>query len=210
MLIGTMNTNELVAALDAEIARLTHIRSLLGEGSGGSSTGASGPAPSAKSSEAKRRGRPKGSTNKATSFNPEEFAPKRRTMTAAGKERIAAAQRARWAKQKMTDSAKKSPAAKVVAKKTLGTKQAAKKSSAPAKKVAAKPLPKSAAQTKAAPAKKGARKAQPAKKAVVKAAARPAAKKLVPQKSIKAKATARPVEASQTSLAEGSTTAAAE
>ena len=207
-----MNTNELVAALDAEIARLTHIRNLLEEGSGGSSTGASGHAPSAKPSEAKRRGRPKGSTNKAISFNPEEFAPKRRIMSAAGKERIAAAQRARWAKQKKTVSAKKSgpTAAKGAAKKTLGTKPAAKKTTAPAKKAAAKPLPTSAAQTKAAPAKKSARKAKPAKKAVVKASARPAARKLFPQKSTKLKATALPVAAPQNSQAEGSITATAE
>ena len=89
-----MDTNELVAALDTEILRLTQIRDLLGGLNGDSSAGAVQrvPAHSGDSSGPKRRGRPKGSKNKAISFNPEEFATKRRTMSAAGKERIAAAQ----------------------------------------------------------------------------------------------------------------------
>jgi len=109
-----MNTNELLAAIDSEISRLTQVRTLLNRVSYNSSS--ERPVVStnrstltaARWSEPKRRGRPKGSKNKATSFNPEEFSPKRRTMSVAGKGRIAAAQRARWAKQKGTVTAAKS------------------------------------------------------------------------------------------------------
>ena len=38
--------------------------------------------------------------NRATSFNPEEFAPKKQTISAEGKARISAAQKKRWAAQK--------------------------------------------------------------------------------------------------------------
>ena len=91
------------------VSRLTQIRDLLGEVSNGSSTGASSRV-SSRSSEPKRRGRSRESKNKSASFNPEEFAPKPRTMAAAGKERIAATQQARWGKQKETASLKKSRA----------------------------------------------------------------------------------------------------
>ena len=78
-----MNTNEMIVALDEEISRLRQIRELLSEAT---------QAP-------KRRGRPKGSGSKAVSFNPQEFAAVKRTISAEGRERIASAQRARWAKQ---------------------------------------------------------------------------------------------------------------
>ena len=109
ILMGTMNTTELLAALDIEIVRLTQIRDLLADVNDASSAGATqrAIADSGNSSEPRRRGRPKGSKNKATSFNPEEFATKRSTLSAAGKERIAAAQRARWAKQKGTGAGKR-------------------------------------------------------------------------------------------------------
>jgi hypothetical protein len=71
-----MNTQDIISAIDAEIARLQSARSLLiGTASG------------------KRRGRPPASAG----------APKKRTMSAAGRKRIAAAQRQRWAKQKAAE-----------------------------------------------------------------------------------------------------------
>ena len=90
-----MNTAEILSAIDEEISRLTQVRSLLG----GLDTAAVVPERLTPST-ARRRGRPKGSKNKATSFDPSEFSlPKRRTMSPEGKARIAAAQRARWARQ---------------------------------------------------------------------------------------------------------------
>jgi hypothetical protein len=65
-----MDTNDIVDAIDKEIARLQQVRSLLGGSQFAGRTAKPGP-----------RG-------------------KRRTMSAEGRARIAAAQRARWAKQK--------------------------------------------------------------------------------------------------------------
>jgi hypothetical protein len=70
-----MNTKDIVSDIDAEIARLQSARSLLGG-----------------TPLTKRRGRPR------TSGFP--TVPKKRTMSAAGRKRIAEAQRKRWAKQK--------------------------------------------------------------------------------------------------------------
>ena len=81
-----MNTNEMIAALDEEISRLRQIRELLGDAT----------------QTPKRRGRPKGSGKKAVSFDPAEFASPKRTISPEGRERIASAQRARWAKQNKT------------------------------------------------------------------------------------------------------------
>ena len=86
-----MNQNEMIQSLRAEIAKLERVLELLLD------------EPSA-SKEVRRPGRPKGSGNRATSFNPEEFAPKKRTMSAEGKARIAAAQKKRWAAQKSAPS----------------------------------------------------------------------------------------------------------
>jgi hypothetical protein len=70
-----MNIQDILSAIDAEIARLQSARSLLiGTASG------------------KRRGRPPASES--------DSAPKKRTMSAAGRKRIAEAQRKRWEKQK--------------------------------------------------------------------------------------------------------------
>ncbi len=119
-----MTTNEIVAALDEEIKLLERAKALLSEGE-----------------PAKRQpGRPKGSTSKQTS--PAEIAAKPRpTMSASSRERIAAAQRARWARQK----GRAAPKEAAPVKKT-GAKQSAKieKRPIPAKKVAkpAKPSPK--------------------------------------------------------------------
>lgn len=82
-----INQDEMIQSLRNEIAKLQRVLDLL-LGQGGEDT------------EIRRPGRPKGSGNKATSFNPEEFAPRKRTMSADGKARIAAAQKKRWAAQK--------------------------------------------------------------------------------------------------------------
>lgn len=86
-----MNTNDILAALDAEIARLEQVRSAL--------AGPSAP---------KRRGRPPGAVTKPTR--------KRRTLSAAARKKIADAQRKRWAATKV---AAKASAPKKVAKKTI-------------------------------------------------------------------------------------------
>ena len=69
-----MNTQELLAAIDQEIARLQNARNLL--------TGAG---------ETKRRGRPPGTGKKPA---------EKRTLSAAARQKIAEAQRKRWAAQK--------------------------------------------------------------------------------------------------------------
>ncbi len=97
-----MAIENLISEIDAEIARLEQARALL------SRSGA--PAP-------KRRGRPAGAapTHK----------PAKRVMSAEARERIAAAQRKRWAKQKAAaKQAAKAPAK--AAKKASAKKAAAK------------------------------------------------------------------------------------
>jgi hypothetical protein len=69
-----VNTQELLAAIDQEIARLQNARNLL-----------------AGSGETKRRGRPSGTGKKPA---------KKRTLSAAARQKIAEAQRKRWAAQK--------------------------------------------------------------------------------------------------------------
>jgi len=70
-----MNTRDILSAIDAEIARLQSARSLF-----------------VGTASDKRRGRPPASHSAG--------APKKRTLSAAGRKRIAEAQRKRWAKQK--------------------------------------------------------------------------------------------------------------
>jgi hypothetical protein len=72
-----MDTREIIQTIDAEIARLEQARALL--------NGHTAPA---------KRGRPFGSKPVATSK------PVRRKLSAEGRARIAAAQKARWAKTK--------------------------------------------------------------------------------------------------------------
>jgi hypothetical protein len=72
-----MNTEELLAAISGEIARLEEVKRLFG----GDVTGAS----------PVKRGRKPGSMSPR---------PKKRKMSAEGRARIAAAQKARWAKAK--------------------------------------------------------------------------------------------------------------
>jgi len=75
-----MNTDELLAGIDEEIARLEEVRRLLGGGDG-AGIKRSKPGP-----------KPKKATAKATLG--------KRTMSAEVRARIAAAQKARWAKAK--------------------------------------------------------------------------------------------------------------
>jgi hypothetical protein len=87
-----MDTNDIVLAIDSEISRLKQAKALLTDTSS--------------LTHAKRKpGRPAAASGsgKATSFNPAEFDAKPRKrlgMSAAGRARIAAAQKARWAKFK--------------------------------------------------------------------------------------------------------------
>ncbi len=170
-----MNTTDILSAIDGEVSRLTQARSLL---SGLNTTSSSNERVAPRTPS--RRGRPNGSKDKATSFNPSKFGqPKRRTMSPEGKARIAAAQRARWARQHGTDaatpasrgssirdaarvtspaktSAKASPAAKgPTGSKQAGTKASAATKSNPLKKAPAKPVPPSrtAAAVKKTPSK---------------------------------------------------------
>jgi hypothetical protein len=69
-----METSAILAAIDAEIQRLQHARSVLS----GDTVARRGP------------GRPKGSSR----------SPKKRQLSPEGRAKIAAAQRARWAKRK--------------------------------------------------------------------------------------------------------------
>lgn len=72
-----MNREQIIAALDAEVARLQHVRAVLSE----TVTG-------------KRRGRRAAPAKKT--------AAKKRVMSAEGRAKIAEAQRKRWAKSKKT------------------------------------------------------------------------------------------------------------
>ena len=87
-----MNTSDIILSIDAEISRLQQAKALLTQTSG--------------LTPAKRKpGRPPAASTsgKATSFNPADFdakATKRRKISPAGRARIAAAQKARWARSK--------------------------------------------------------------------------------------------------------------
>jgi hypothetical protein len=131
-IVTGMNTSEIIRTLDEEISRLQRIRQLL----------------STQLSPQKRRGRPPGSANKPKSTtvksapNKAKPAKKTRKLTAEGRERIAAAQRARWAK--LNNAAKKGVANKSAARKTAAKKTNTKKTAAKkvvVKKVAAKREP---------------------------------------------------------------------
>jgi len=107
-----MDTRDILLAIDAEIAKLQQAKAILSEGS-----------------TAKRRpGRPAKALS--TGYNSVgaktaelgQRPKKRRTISAAGRARIAAAQKARWAKSKRT--AKKTASAKEVVRGTVLEKQA--------------------------------------------------------------------------------------
>ena len=87
-----MNTNDIILSIEAEIARLQQVKALLTQSSGPTSI-------------KRKPGRPiaASASNTATSFNPADYGtgtPKRRKISVAGRARIAAAQKARWAKTK--------------------------------------------------------------------------------------------------------------
>ncbi len=130
-----MNISGIVAALDEEIGILERAKALVSEAE----------------PTTRRRGRPKGSTNKQTSFNPLEVAGKPRPkLTTAARERISAAQRLRWAKQKETAAPKQAPAKQLTAKKGTGPAGAGKRPMPVPVKRAARPKPAKAASKKLA------------------------------------------------------------
>ena len=106
-----MDFNRIVSELDAEIARLQHIRSALTAGAGTSTAIAASVAPTlAKKSG---RGRPKGSKNapkpgvvKAAQAAPKPVAAKaaksagKRKLSPEGRKRIAEAMKRRWAERR--------------------------------------------------------------------------------------------------------------
>ncbi len=164
-----MNQNEMIQSLRAEIAKLQRVLDLLLEKT-------TDPEP------VRRPGRPAGSSNKATSFNPEEFAPKKRTMSAEGKARIVAAQKKRWAVQKATPAKRPS--------KTVPPKSASRSASAATKRNAGagKGTGSTQAKTKSASAKRTAvvTKKNAGKKTVAQKTSRPATKR--PAKQVAAPA----------------------
>ena len=191
MLAGRMNKTDILSALDEEISRLRQARDLLADVSlpmrnatlaEVTSAAASEPAakrgpgrPKGSGSKAvtapakKKPGRPAGTgSSKSASTEAKESMPKRRTMSAEGKARIAAAQRARWAKQN-GEAATKGAAGKKTASKAVASKAA--KKSAPVKSASTKTAPKAAKTVKKAPVKARG----PYKKSGVKASAKPAA-----------------------------------
>jgi hypothetical protein len=121
----------------------------------------------------RRPGRPKGSANKATSFNPEEFAPKKRAMSAEGKARIAAAQKKRWAAQNAVSTKRPN--------KTVSPKLAGKVAPKTAKKSAGagKRTGPTQGKTQTVPAKRSTAVAKKgaARKAIAKKMTRPASKR---------------------------------
>ena len=76
-----MDTSAILSMIDAEIAQLVQVRALLTEAGTGTKRG---------------RGRPKGATDAVSAAKPR----KRRRLSAEARAKIAAAQKARWAKQK--------------------------------------------------------------------------------------------------------------
>ena len=113
-----MNTKDIILSIDAEIERLQQVKSLL-----------TGSAVATK----RKPGRPAGSKSSATvgatPLNQSEKPAKRRSMSAEGRAKIAAAQKARWAKSRR-------------ASKTAGLKSVRRPAKKIAKKVARKTVPK--------------------------------------------------------------------
>lgn len=111
-----MNTRDILLAIDAEIAKLQHAKAILNEGSTGK----------------RRPGRPaKPSTTGYNSVGVKTTAPdqrrkKRRTISAAGRARIAEAQKARWSTSKK--AAETATSAKTVAQSAVPKKKARKRS----------------------------------------------------------------------------------
>jgi fructoselysine-6-P-deglycase FrlB-like protein len=86
-----MDVTRILSEIDAEISRLQQARAAL------VAIGGSG----AVAATAKRRGRPKGSTNAAKAVATKTAAPKRkRNLTPEGRKRIADAMKKRWAERR--------------------------------------------------------------------------------------------------------------
>ncbi len=101
-----MNIDEILQAIDKQITQLQQARALL---TGSMNT----------QSTAKRRGRPAGSANKPTpTIAPATKKSTARSMSADGRARIAAAQKARWAAKKKMSKTPKPVALKQVTPKT--------------------------------------------------------------------------------------------
>lgn len=122
-----MVIQDVLRAIDEEISKLQRVKHLIA----GDLTA---------EAPAKRRGRPKGSANKtATLSAPVAKKTAKRVMSAEGKARIVAAQKARWAAQKKAAASPKKAAKKTTAPSGETPKSAAKKT--PAKKTIAKKAP---------------------------------------------------------------------
>ncbi|MBB5060992.1 hypothetical protein HDF16_005728 [Granulicella aggregans] len=147
-----MNTSEIIEAIDQEILKLQQARALLADVPAIQAT----KPVAAKPATGKRRGRPKGSVNKkAEVVAPAAVKPAKRTLSAEGKGRIAAAQKARWAAQK---KAAAKPVAKKIAPKPVAKKIAPKpaKKAVPAAKPAAKKIAAKVSKKRAVTVKKAA------------------------------------------------------
>ncbi|MBB5060733.1 hypothetical protein HDF16_005469 [Granulicella aggregans] len=137
-----MNTSEILEAIDQEILKLQQARALLADTPAIQASKSA----AAKSATGKRRGRPKGSVNKKAEVAAPVVVKKTRTpLSAEGKARIAAAQKARWAAQKKTSKPAKVAAKKIIAK---PAKKAVPATKPAAKKIAAKVTKKPAAAAK--------------------------------------------------------------
>lgn len=93
-----MNTNDIVDALDSEISRLRRVRDLLSEQ--GIARGFALDRTTSLRVQAKKRGRPPGSKNPTASVASDQMPSLRKGLSPEAKERIAVAQRKRWAKHK--------------------------------------------------------------------------------------------------------------
>jgi hypothetical protein len=107
-MLSAVNTEQILAAIDAEVARLQEVRALLSE-----------------TSTTKRIGRPPGSATKAA---PAKRAVKKRVLSAEARAKIAEAQRERWAK---ANRAKAKPKAQVTVTRVAAKKAPVKRQPRP-------------------------------------------------------------------------------
>ena len=160
-ILQNMTTDEILAEIDSEIARLKQVRALLST-DGTKKTAATPSAPKKRKMSAAARKRigdaqrkrwasKKGVVESAPVKGAKEVAPpvKKKGMSAEGKKRIAAAQKKRWAAINAAKEAEKKVPAKKVAKKVNAKKATAVKK-APAKKAAPRKAPATTAKKVAA------------------------------------------------------------
>ena len=119
-----MNLDRILSEIDLEISRLQQAKQLLSENAGAAPV-KRGP------------GRPPANAKAAIKSMPGAAAPKKRTMSEAGRARIAAAQKARWAKSKKAAKKASTPAVKKSAGKKAASKVTGKKLGRPAGKTKA-------------------------------------------------------------------------